>query len=77
MSTVTIFPPWRISEWETVDDRIRGGKSISTLHERGGDGIWFCGTLDITALGGAGFASQRFRFSDLLVSQNRNTRGYG
>ncbi|KAL5631232.1 hypothetical protein ACGC1H_006919 [Rhizoctonia solani] len=64
MSTVPIFPPWRISDWETVDDRIRGGKSISMLQGSDGDGVWFCGTLDITALGGAGFASQRFRFSD-------------
>ncbi|CEL60675.1 putative protein C9E9,15 OS=Schizosaccharomyces pombe (strain 972 / ATCC 24843) GN=SPAC9E9.15 PE=3 SV=2 [Rhizoctonia solani AG-1 IB] len=67
MST-TIFPPWLTSEWETVDDRIRGGKSVSTLQERNvGDGMWFSGTLDITALGGAGFASQRFRFSDKLL----------
>ncbi|KAH7339849.1 hypothetical protein B0J17DRAFT_377360 [Rhizoctonia solani] len=67
-----IFPPWRISDWETVDDRIRGGKSTSVLQERDEDGIWFCGTLDITALGGAGFASQRFRFSNKLLRLPRS-----
>ncbi|CAE6510537.1 unnamed protein product [Rhizoctonia solani] len=58
-----IFPPWRISDWETVDDRIRGGKSVSTLQEHD-DGVWFRGMLDIIALGGAGFASQRFCFTN-------------
>ncbi|CAE6444655.1 unnamed protein product [Rhizoctonia solani] len=67
-----IFPPWRTNNWETVDDRIRGGKSTSTLQERDKDGIWFCGTLDITALAGAGFASQRFRFSNELLRLPRS-----
>ncbi|QRW21710.1 complex I intermediate-associated protein CIA30 [Rhizoctonia solani] len=66
--SILIFPPWCFSDWETVDDRIRGGKSVSTLQERNaGDGVWFSGTLDTTALGGAGFASQRFRFSNNLL----------
>ncbi|KAJ1304819.1 hypothetical protein OPQ81_005954 [Rhizoctonia solani] len=68
VDSTTIFPPWSINDWETVDDRVRGGKSISTLREpNGNDGVWFCGTLDITALGGAGFASQRFRFANQLL----------
>ncbi|KAG8792929.1 hypothetical protein FRC12_004445 [Ceratobasidium sp. 428] len=61
--SIRIFPPWCVENWETVDDRIRGGKSISFLRTRNRDGgVVFSGTLDTTALGGAGFASQRYQF---------------
>ncbi|KAF8609039.1 NADH:ubiquinone oxidoreductase complex I intermediate-associated protein 30 [Ceratobasidium sp. AG-I] len=60
-----VFPPWHIDKWEAVDDRVRGGKSVSEFCQRTGEaGVWFSGTLDITALGGAGFASQRFQFRE-------------
>ncbi|TPX38160.1 hypothetical protein SmJEL517_g00261 [Synchytrium microbalum] len=51
---------WNAADWETVDDRVRGGKSEShlTVLEDGGAAI-FHGFLDIETLGGAGFASQR------------------
>ncbi|QRV79609.1 complex I intermediate-associated protein CIA30 [Ceratobasidium sp. AG-Ba] len=62
-----IFPPWCVSDWETVDDRVRGGKSVSELCERG-NGVLFDGNLDIVTLGGAGFASQRYRFPDGPIS---------
>jgi hypothetical protein len=54
--------PWHAKNWAASDDRVRGGKSQSYLdyaswsyHET----VRFHGSLDITALGGAGFASQR------------------
>ena len=41
-----IFPPWHIDKWEAVDDRVRGGKSVSELCQRTGEaGVWFSGTL--------------------------------
>lgn len=54
------FSPWSAEAWTASDDRVRGGKSQSYLDcpEGGGKAV-FHGTLDITALGGAGFASQR------------------
>ncbi|CCA71085.1 hypothetical protein PIIN_05020 [Serendipita indica DSM 11827] len=62
-STVTLFPPWQFDNWKRVDDSVRGGASISYLtswqdpngHQTGAS---FHGHLDITVLGGAGFASQ-------------------
>merc|ERR1711939_198164 len=46
--------------FEQVDDTVRGGKSHSFLVSDSADGgVHFYGQLDITALGGAGFASQR------------------
>ncbi|OAG41692.1 hypothetical protein AYO21_04156 [Fonsecaea monophora] len=52
------FRGWRLHQWTSSDDRVRGGKSQSFLESRG-TAAYFHGTLDITALGGAGFASQR------------------
>lgn len=58
--------PWTASQFTASDDRVRGGKSQSYLTvldpwTPGGPspGAEFHGTLDIAALGGAGFASQR------------------
>jgi hypothetical protein len=59
---------WKLSEWETVDDRIRGGSSYSYLKENNDSskGVVFCGNLDTSTLGGAGFASQRISLGDYL-----------
>ncbi|KAK3692344.1 complex I intermediate-associated protein 30-domain-containing protein [Podospora appendiculata] len=52
--------PWTPTDWTSSDDSVRGGKSRSTLTITTSPPIAiFAGTLDITALGGAGFASQR------------------
>lgn len=56
--------PWDASQFTASDDRVRGGKSQSYLTVLEGQGAAasqaeFSGHLDITALGGAGFASQR------------------
>ncbi|KUI53092.1 hypothetical protein VP1G_00418 [Cytospora mali] len=60
--------PWDASQFTASDDRVRGGKSQSYLtviaddaerNPGGGSRAEFSGHLDITALGGAGFASQR------------------
>ncbi|KAK7931466.1 hypothetical protein PG985_002178 [Apiospora marii] len=52
--------PWSAEAWTASDDRVRGGNSQSYLDCPAGAGkAVFHGTLDITALGGAGFASQR------------------
>jgi hypothetical protein len=56
---------WDQSTWIASDDRVRGGQSQSHLEvvSGGPDGTpsvaTFSGHLDITTLGGAGFASQR------------------
>lgn len=50
--------PWNMEAWTDSDDRVRGGKSQSYL-TASAEGARFHGNLDITALGGAGFASQR------------------
>ncbi|KAK4993885.1 hypothetical protein LTR66_005299 [Elasticomyces elasticus] len=57
--------PWSAEDWTASDDRVRGGKSQSYIEcsERIG---CFHGDLDITALGGAGFASQRTRGEDTV-----------
>ncbi|PSR76446.1 complex I intermediate-associated protein 30-domain-containing protein [Coniella lustricola] len=57
--------PWNTTQFTASDDRVRGGKSQSYLTELDTEDpgvtppVKFHGTLDITALGGAGFASQR------------------
>ncbi|OIW25013.1 CIA30-domain-containing protein [Coniochaeta ligniaria NRRL 30616] len=52
--------PWNASQWSSVDDRVRGGKSISHLAiSDPKDHATFHGNLDIKTLGGAGFASQK------------------
>jgi Complex I intermediate-associated protein 30 (CIA30) len=53
---------WNITEWTASDDRVRGGKSQSYLSLQDSykpPRALLHGHLDITALGGAGFASQR------------------
>ncbi|KAG9234710.1 complex I intermediate-associated protein 30-domain-containing protein [Amylocarpus encephaloides] len=49
---------WLQSGWTSSDDRVRGGYSISHLTCHANMAV-FHGNLDIEALGGAGFASQR------------------
>lgn len=51
--------PWDSGAWTDSDDRVRGGRSQSHLAIDPSGHAEFHGTLDITALGGAGFASQR------------------
>lgn len=52
--------PWNQSQWTSVDDRVRGGKSVSQLDVSDPKGCaTFRGKLDIRTLGGAGFASQK------------------
>jgi hypothetical protein len=52
--------PWDSSQWISVDDRVRGGKSVSHLDISDPKfRATFHGTLDIKTLGGAGFASQK------------------
>ncbi|POS79199.1 complex I intermediate-associated protein 30 [Diaporthe helianthi] len=57
--------PWDASQFTASDDRVRGGKSQSYLtvlkepESSAASQAEFSGHLDITALGGAGFASQR------------------
>ncbi|CRK20972.1 hypothetical protein HYQ45_006528 [Verticillium longisporum] len=50
---------WKSSAWTASDDRVRGGRSQSYLRCQNVGPAEFHGHLDITALGGAGFASQR------------------
>ncbi|KAI1434788.1 NADH:ubiquinone oxidoreductase intermediate-associated protein 30 [Xylaria sp. CBS 124048] len=52
--------PWRAEGWIASDDVVRGGKSRGYLDSVAeGDSVRFHGELDISALGGAGFASRR------------------
>ncbi|WVQ97095.1 hypothetical protein IAU59_004205 [Kwoniella sp. CBS 9459] len=83
--SISVYPPWDFHHWRAVDDRVRGGSSISHLDEialpggvSGVDGLLqgqndvekgkkavgarFWGTLDTKTLGGAGFASQSYRY---------------
>ncbi|OTB02176.1 hypothetical protein M426DRAFT_322884 [Hypoxylon sp. CI-4A] len=54
------YKPWIEQAWVSSDDRVRGGESQSYLVCSPDSSIaTFRGDLDITALGGAGFASQR------------------
>ncbi|KAE9971985.1 hypothetical protein BLS_004223 [Venturia inaequalis] len=53
---------WNADDWTSSDDRVRGGKSQSYLECSPENPVArFYGNLDITTLGGAGFASQRTR----------------
>jgi hypothetical protein len=55
-----VHRPWDLKDWTSSDDRVRGGASTSFLDAHSNNPIaTFVGHLDITALGGAGFASQR------------------
>ncbi|KAK4190817.1 NADH:ubiquinone oxidoreductase [Podospora australis] len=80
--------PWKESDWTASDDRVRGGKSLSSLKVvvvEGNDTTSaatsttsvavFAGHLDITALGGAGFASQR-TVDDAFHPHPLDLRGY-
>ncbi|GAM86441.1 hypothetical protein ANO11243_044550 [Dothideomycetidae sp. 11243] len=59
--------PWSAADWTASDDRVRGGKSQSHLETSECDAIArFHGDLDISALGGAGFASQRTTDEDRI-----------
>jgi hypothetical protein len=50
---------WSLDSWRTVDDRVRGGSSISHFIPSNENALFY-GHLDTTTLGGAGFASQKF-----------------
>ncbi|KAK4694569.1 hypothetical protein P7C71_g3037, partial [Lecanoromycetidae sp. Uapishka_2] len=50
--------PWVPPPWTTTDDRVRGGASQSYLSALPNNCARFYGHLDISTLGGAGFASQ-------------------
>jgi hypothetical protein len=58
IDTNNVHRGWKASDWTSSDDRVRGGASQSHLSISGSTAR-FHGNLDITALGGAGFASQR------------------
>ncbi|WWC86045.1 uncharacterized protein L201_000916 [Kwoniella dendrophila CBS 6074] len=79
--TEVIFPSWHFDHWRAVDDRVRGGSSISHLDkvqlDHSDEDVYedlekgekshriaarFWGNLDIDTLGGAGFASQSYRY---------------
>ncbi|KAI5454803.1 hypothetical protein NCC49_003686 [Naganishia albida] len=75
--THTIFPPFNVPAWRAIDDRIRGGSSVSHLDPypssssekdtaaaaaAAATAVRFWGTLDTKTLGGAGFASQCYTF---------------
>ncbi|KAL8392383.1 hypothetical protein RB595_002539 [Gaeumannomyces hyphopodioides] len=57
--------PWDAARFQASDDRVRGGVSVSFLDvgpspsDAGRTAATFHGNLNTTALGGAGFASQR------------------
>ncbi|CAB16413.1 CIA30 family protein [Schizosaccharomyces pombe] len=59
---------WHEQDFRAVDDRVRGGSSISHLtEEKDSDGksrAKFWGTLDTKTLGGAGFCSQATNIKD-------------
>ena len=56
---------WNPHDWTSSDDRVRGGASHSTLTCSAGSLVAkFHGNLDISTLGGAGFASQRTKGVD-------------
>ncbi len=58
-------PPWSLVHSITVDDRVRGGNSMSYFKEGR-----FHGSLDTTTLGGAGFASQTLISKSLTYPAN-------
>ena len=62
--------PFLPPPWTTTDDRLRGGASQSFLIALPHNGALFYGHLDITTLGGAGFASQ---YSPTIADDNVTT----
>lgn len=75
---LTDHRPWSPSDWTSSDDRVRGGASQSYLDcDPSSPAACFRGHLDITVLGGAGFASQRTTDSALPhASQAWDLRKY-
>lgn len=77
--------PWSVEDFKAVDDRVRGGASTSAVRltdsqRNKADGeegeLVFSGFLDITTLGGAGFASQQCTASPpfpISLSQQRHS----
>ncbi|KAF7596662.1 hypothetical protein BBP40_000584 [Aspergillus hancockii] len=64
---------WHSSDWTSADDRVRGGSSQSHMSCSPASLIArFYGNLDITTLGGAGFASQQTTGED----RNWDLSGY-
>lgn len=60
IARLTILRQWSPHDWTASDDRVRGGASHSYLDcDPSSNTARFHGHLDIHALGGAGFASQR------------------
>ncbi|KAJ5668256.1 uncharacterized protein N7477_006826 [Penicillium maclennaniae] len=63
---------WDSKDWTSSDDRVRGGASHSTLTCSPSSLVAkFHGNLDITTLGGAGFASQRTTGEDRTWNLSR------
>ena len=58
MKELTYYRPFVPPAWTTIDDRVRGGSSISHLDALPNNCARFYGHLDTSTLGGAGFASQ-------------------
>jgi hypothetical protein len=74
---VELFGPisgWDLGNWRTVDDRVRGGSSQSSLIPYI-DGVLFKGILDTKTLGGAGFASQQYWFNSEQEWIGSNQKG--
>ena len=82
--STTTFPlfgdplPWSSASWTTVDDRVRGGSSVSSLSVNSStNSAIFLGNLDTKTLGGAGFASQfasKATDSEGIKNENENER---
>ncbi|POW01886.1 hypothetical protein PSTT_12154 [Puccinia striiformis] len=72
---------WNIEEWKEVSDKIRGGKSSSTLRYitpyHSSEGVSFEGTLDAATLGGAGFVSQVYHTPFSLLPSGPPISGPG
>ncbi|MBW0474038.1 hypothetical protein O181_013753 [Austropuccinia psidii MF-1] len=62
----SVNKPWKINDWIEVSDSVRGGASSAKLSllnpSNQSAGVRFQGNLDTKALGGAGFASQAYRY---------------
>ncbi|KAI6250449.1 hypothetical protein HI914_02031 [Erysiphe necator] len=57
--------PWSSRDWTSSNDTVRGGKSSSSFKFIESNSVAiFSGYLDVSTLGGAGFASQRTKGND-------------
>jgi hypothetical protein len=65
--------PW--PSFRAINDTVRGGASTSSFITNSNNVATFEGNLDITALGGAGFASQCTTFSPSLKFSRVNSTG--